>query len=136
WGWGSRFAVKSEPALPGGGAPGILPPPFRGSGGRSSGPSERNPKADGKERNLWRHPFGRRPADALYRPIRTGGSGMSNLKLYQPEADETPANGAEEPLIFSIADYLERRPPRRERPVRSPSEDDAVDRARILHINR
>lgn len=56
---------------------------------------------------------------------------MSELKLYEPECD-----AADEPRIFRIEDYAGLRRERRREMPDSFREEPAVDRARILHMNR
>ena len=61
---------------------------------------------------------------------------MSYLKLHQPEIDVAEVDD-EGPTIFRIDDYAALRPTRRDTTLRHlDSEDEPVDRARILHLNR
>ena len=66
------------------------------------------------------------------------GSRMSALKLHQPEL--TVFNGQdndEGPTIFRIEDYAALRPTRRDTTLRAfDDQEESVDRARILHLNR
>lgn len=60
---------------------------------------------------------------------------MSNVKLYQPVAEEG-AWDEPAPVIFRIEDYAALRPRRTPPTETFDEEDETVGRARILHMNR
>ena len=61
---------------------------------------------------------------------------MSGLRLYRPEASGNEVADHEEPVIFHIDDYAALRPTRGGSTLPRWEQDDTVDRARILHLNR